>query len=110
MIALSLPKNHSDMDKYGKIIKIGNSCGMIFPARLLRDLSINADDSVCISVVNRSIVITKQEPYTGPYTGIFADMPRPKPGEPDPWDGKDSSEIMEELRSGRLDRNKNLDW
>ena len=98
------------MDKYGKIIRIGNSCGIIIPSRMLKDLSLDVEDSVLISIEGRSIVIRKQEPYTGPFTGIFADMPRPEPGEPNPWEGKSSAEIVEELRYGRYDREKNLDW
>ena len=111
MIALSLPIEHYyDMDKIGKIIRIGNSHGVIIPASALKELSWNTDDEVKMTLNEGSITIKRIEPYTGPYTGIFADMPRPAPGEPDPWGDKTTDEIMEELRAGRYDRHKDLDW
>ena len=110
MIALYLPKMYCDMDMYGKIIRIGNSHGIIIPSALLKQLSLSAKDSVKICADKHTIYIVKEEPYTGPYTGPFADMPRPEPGEPDPWGEKTSEEIVEELRAGRFDRPKDLDW
>lgn len=108
MIALSLPKIDSYMDKFGKIIKIGNSCGLIIPAQMMKELSLGEHDNVKLRLDNRSLVITKQEPYTGPFTGPFADLPHPGPGEPDPWGGMDGKEWEEMLRSGSGSRS--VEW
>lgn len=99
-----------NMEKTGKIIRIGNSHGVIIPASLLKQLSWTAEDEIQLIMYDGSITLKKLEPYTGPYTGFFADMPRPEQGEPDPWGDKSTDEIVEELRSGRYDRSKNLDW
>ena len=111
MNLLSLPLYFLlEMEKTGKIIKIGNSHGVIVPASILKELSWNTQDELKMSIYNNTLYIKKTEPYTGPYTGIFADMPRPDPSEPDPWEGKTSEEIVDELRAGRYDRPKDLDW
>ncbi|MBR4808755.1 MAG: AbrB/MazE/SpoVT family DNA-binding domain-containing protein [Bacteroidales bacterium] len=84
-----------------KIIRIGNSRGLLIPSPFLKKLSLKEKDDVQLYLEDDRLVIKKLEPYTGPYTGIFADMPRPEPGEPDPWGDKTTDEIMEELRGGR---------
>ena len=105
MNALSLPVNlYVNMEKVGRIIRIGNSHGVIIPSALMKELSWNTEDEVKLTMHNGSITVKKVEPYSGPYTGIFADMPRPEPGEPDPWGETD------DLRTGRYNRPKNLDW
>ena len=111
MIALTLPiEQYYAMDRIGKIIRIGNSHGVIIPASILKELSWGSKDEVEIRAFDGALYVKKIEPYTGPYTGIFADMPRRKPGEPDFWGDKSVDEIMEELRGGRYDRPKDLDW
>ena len=98
MIALSLPKNQYIMDKFGNIIRIGNSRGFIIPSSILKELSLKEKDEILLSTRDGALQIRKIEPYSGPYTGVFADMPRPAAGEPDPWEGKSTAEIMEEYR------------
>ena len=88
------------MDKYGKIIRIGNSHGVIVPASILKEVSLKENDKIVFSIENDTLCLKKTGPYMGPYTGIFADMPRPDPDEPDPWKGKTTEEIMDELRYG----------
>ena len=100
MIALSLPQNYLDMDKYGNIIRIGNSRGVIIPSSILKELSLKEKDEVVFSAKEGALHIRKLEPYTGPFTGLFADLPRPVPGEVDPWEGKTTAKIMEEYREG----------
>ena len=111
MNALSLPANvYLEMNKTGKIIKIGNSHGVIVPASILKELTWDTKDELKMSVFNNTLYVKKIEPYTGPYTGIFADMPRPAHGEPDPWGRKNTEAIIEELRAGRYDQPKDIDW
>lgn len=111
MNALTLPINLLiDMEKIGKLIKIGNSHGVIIPAPLLKQLSWTDEDEIMLTMYDGFLTLKKIEPYTGPYTGFFADMPRPEPGEPDPWGDKSTDEIIEELRGGRYDRPKILYW
>ncbi len=105
MIALSLPEKIIKMisfhrSDFGSIIKIGNSKGLIIPSHILKALALREKDEVELYLEGNMLHIKKIEPYTGPYTGIFADMPRPEPGDPDPWGDKTTEEIMEELRSG----------
>ena len=101
MIAISLPEIYQDMIiKYGNIIKIGNSKGVIIPASILKELALNEKDEVHFSIEDGKMVIEKIPPFTGPFTGIFATLPRPKDGEADPWGDRDSAEIEEELRAG----------
>lgn len=106
MVALSLPETLIDM--YGKIIKIGNSKGVIIPSSLLKELSLGEKDEVKFRLENNTLVITKQEPYTGPFTGPFADLPRPAPGEPDPWGDMSGEEWEDMLRRGSSARS--IDW
>ncbi|MBR5904947.1 MAG: AbrB/MazE/SpoVT family DNA-binding domain-containing protein [Bacteroidales bacterium] len=100
MTSLSLPQIYLEMDKYGNIIRIGNSRGLIIPSSILRELSLKEKDEVIFSTKEGTLQIRKLEPYTGPFTGLFADLPRPVPGEQDPWNGKTTAEIMEEYRGG----------
>ena len=91
MIAISLPEIYQDMIiKYGNIIKIGNSKGVIIPASILKELALNEKDEVHFSIEDGKLVIEKIPPFTGPF----------KDGEADPWGDKDSAEIEEELRAG----------
>lgn len=87
-------------DKYGKIIRIGNSRGILIPASFMNNLSLKEKDDVLFSIEDDKLIIKKLQPYTGPYTGIFADMPRPESGETGFFDGNSTDEIMKELRGG----------
>lgn len=110
MLAISLPKTYCSMAKFGSIIKIGNSKGLIIPSSILKELSLEEKDEVMLNIENGLLCVKKIEEYKGPFTGIFSDLPRPEPGEPDPWGDKSGAETVEEWRSGRYDRNKELDW
>lgn len=100
MYSLSLPKTCIDMDRFGNIIRIGNSRGFIIPSSILKELSLKEKDEILLSTSDGVLHIKKVEPYSGPFTGIFADMPRPEPGDWDEWEGKSTSEIMDEIRDG----------
>ena len=110
MIALSLPKPFVGMKRIGKrpqtsnnvyysrIIRIGNSRGLLIPSGILKDLALKEKDEVKFSIEDDILVIKKIAPFTGPFTGIFADMPKP---DPEAWGGDMSAEeYVEELRAG----------
>ena len=100
MTSLSLPQIYLEMDKYGNIIRIGNSRGLIIPSSILKELSLKEKDEVVFSTKEGALHVRKLEPYTGPFTGLFADLPHAASGKPTPWEGKTTAEIMEEYRGG----------
>jgi len=110
MFTISLPKTVDTMAKFGNIIKIGNSRGLIIPSSLLKELSLEEKDEVMLNIENGLLCVKKVEEYNGPFTGVFSDLPRPRPGEPSPWGDKNGTETVEEWRAGRYDRKKDLDW
>lgn len=48
-----------------KIISIGNSLGMILPARILKELSITKNTDLEITVENGKLVVYKHNPHKG---------------------------------------------
>lgn len=84
------------------IIRIGNSRGIIIPASLLRRLALSEKDNVRLSIKNNTIMIDKEDTFTGPFTGPFACLKGPE----DLWGGKESDarEYAAELRKGRTNK------
>lgn len=89
------------MKKTTRILRIGNSRGVIIPAEVLRELSLSETDRLDISTENGRIVLsaaTGEEEFMGPFTGPFAELS----GDPTLWGGTMSAvEYEDELRRGR---------
>ena len=61
-----------------KLIRIGNSRGIVIPAKLLKKYG--ADDNTAVSLEEEDgrlylNFVKEEEPYTGPFTGPFKDFP-----------------------------------
>ncbi len=85
------------------ILRIGNSCGVIIPAKILKSLALGARDEVRISDDGGKITLTKipEEKKITPFSAL------------DDWCEKngygdesieDSLEYVEKIRSERLDK------
>lgn len=85
-------KNLDDMRT--KIIRIGNSLGIIIPAKILKKLSLQEKDTIAIEMRGPRLIIesaaTKDDPFAVlPKTGWFSDS-------------RDSWAIAEELHDSRV--------
>ncbi len=84
-----------------KLINIGNSRGIVIPAKLLKKYKVDDNASVSLEEENGRIYIkfspAEEEPYTGPYTGPFKALAPFKDME-DPWGGEDAAEYVRKLR------------
>lgn len=84
-----------------KLISIGNSRGIVIPAKLLKKYKVEDNASVSLEEENGRIYIkfspAEEEPYTGPYTGPFKALAPFKDME-DPWGGEDAVEYVRKLR------------
>ncbi|MBP5567187.1 MAG: AbrB/MazE/SpoVT family DNA-binding domain-containing protein [Bacteroidales bacterium] len=85
-------KNLDDMRT--KIIRIGNSLGIIIPAKILKKLSLQEKDTIAIEMRGPRLIIesaaTKDDPFAAlPKTGWFSDS-------------RDSWAIAEELHDSRV--------
>lgn len=102
MLALYLPENNVIMIDSGRvhfsnIIRIGNSKGLIIPSSILKSLSLKEKDEVELTVDDNALCIKKIQPFTGPFTGMFSDMPKPGPGS---WGGDMSAaDYVDEMRA-----------
>lgn len=84
-----------------QILRIGNSKGVILPARILRELSLSERDSLDVRTEDGKIILapsSKVEKFNGAFTGPFSELS----GDPDLWGGAMSAvEYENELRRGR---------
>ena len=84
-----------------KLINIGNSRGIVIPAKLLKKEE------------NGRIYLkfspAEEEPYTGPYTGPFKALAAFKDME-DPWGGEDAVEYVRKLRDDSNAEPRIIDW
>ena len=89
------------MKRSTRILRIGNSRGVIIPAEVLRELSLSELDRLDVSTEDGRIILSAskdEEAFTGPFTGPFAELS----GDPELWGGKMSAvEYEDELRRGR---------
>ena len=81
-------------DMRTKIIKIGNSLGIIIPAKILKKLALREKDEIAIELRGPRLIIesaaTKEDPFAAlPKTGWFNDS-------------RDSWAIAEELHNSRV--------
>ena len=81
-------------DMRTKIIKIGNSLGIIIPAKILKKLSMHEKDTISIELRGPRLIIesvaTKEDPFAAlPKTGWFCDS-------------RDSWAIADELHKSRV--------
>ncbi len=49
----------------GKVISIGNSLGMILPARILKELSLTKDSNLELHVENGKLIVSESTPHKG---------------------------------------------
>ncbi|MBQ0155471.1 MAG: hypothetical protein KBT22_02715 [Bacteroidales bacterium] len=49
----------------GKVISIGNSLGMILPARILKELSLTKDSNLELRVENGKLIVSESSPHKG---------------------------------------------
>ena len=84
-----------------KLISIGNSRGIVIPAKLLKKYKVEDNASVSLEEENGRIYIkfspAQEEPYSGPYTGPFKALAPFKDME-DPGGGEDAVEYVRKLR------------
>ncbi len=90
-----------------KLINIGNSRGIVIPAKLLKT-------SVSLEEENGRIYLkfspAEEEPYTGPYTGPFKALKDLV--DEDAWGGKDMDpvEYVRQLRDDSKAEKRVIDW
>ena len=83
-----------------RLIKIGNSRGILIPSSILKKLSLKEKDELMIQIQDGRIVLTVITPeFTGPFTGPFAELARYAPDESDT---RDALEIARELHDSRV--------
>ena len=97
-----------------KLISIGNSRGIVIPAKLLRKYKVEDNASVSLEEENGRIYIkfspAEEEPYTGPYTGPFKALKEIV--DPDVWGGRDMdpAEYVRQLRDDSDAEKRVIDW
>ena len=83
-----------------RLIKIGNSRGILIPSSIRKKLSLKEKDELTIQIEDGRIVLTANTPeFTGPFTGPFAELAR---FAPDKEDTRDALEIARELHDSRV--------
>ena len=92
-----------------KLIRIGNSRGIVIPAKLLKKYG--ADDSTMVSLEEEDgrlyLAFSKEEPFTGPFTGPFKVFS----GDPEAWGGDmDPLEYARILHDSRVNTREIPDW
>jgi antitoxin component of MazEF toxin-antitoxin module len=83
-----------------KLIKIGNSRGILIPSSILKKLSLKEKDELMIQIQDGRIVLSVvTSEFTGPFTGPFAELAQYAPDEEDT---RDALEIARELHDSRV--------
>ena len=93
-----------------RIIKIGNSKGLVLPASLLKKYAVQEKDEVRIQEEDGRIMLTfpgREAPFTGPFTGPFAGL---APFAPDLDDTRDALDIARELHDARGNTRETPTW
>ncbi len=87
------------------ILRIGNSCGVIIPAKILKSLALSARDEVCISDEGGKITLTKipDEKEITPFSALDAWCEKNGYGNGEE-SVEDALEYVEKIRSERLDK------
>lgn len=83
-----------------KLIRIGNSRGIVIPSKLLKKYGVDDNATVSIEEEGGRLFLhfsKEEEPFTGPFTGPFKALAAFKDME-DPWGGEDASEYIRHLR------------
>lgn len=97
-----------------KLINIGNSRGIVIPAKLLKKY--NIDDNATVSLEEKGDKIylhflkEEEEPYTGPFTGPFKALKDLV--DEDAWGGRDMdpAEYVRQLRDDSKAEKRIIDW
>ncbi len=91
-----------------KLIKIGNSRGIVIPSSVLKKLGLKEKDDLMIQIQDGQLVLTViKEEFSGPFTGPFAPLARFAPDEDDK---RDALEIAQELHDSRVDTREIPQW
>lgn len=91
-----------------KLIKIGNSRGIVIPSSILKKLGLKEKDGLMIQIQDGQLVLTViKEEFSGPFTGPFAPLARFAPDEDDK---RDALEIAQELHDSRVDTREIPQW
>ena len=53
------------MNMTGKVISIGNSLGMILPARILKELALTKDSNLELRVEDGKLIVSESTPHKG---------------------------------------------
>ncbi len=97
-----------------KLINIGNSRGIVIPAKLLKKYKVDDNASVSLEEENGRIYLkfspAEEEPYTGPFTGPFKALKDLV--DEDAWGGKDMDpvEYVRQLRDDSKAEKRVIDW
>ena len=97
-----------------KLINIGNSRGIVIPAKLLKKYKVDDNSSVSLEEENGRIYLkfspAEEEPYTGPFTGPFKALKDLV--DEDAWGGKDMDpvEYVRQLRDDSKAEKRVIDW
>jgi len=77
MNVITLVSSQKSEEMKSRIIRIGNSRGIIIPAAFLKALALNEKDRVEFSLENGRLIIEadKAEEFNGPFTGPFSSLP-----------------------------------
>ena len=95
-----------------KLIRIGNSRGIVIPAKILKKYGADDNSSVSLEEEDGRLYLCfskEEEPFTGPFTGPFKALAPFKDME-DPW-GEDPCEYVRKLRdSSGAEKRQLPDW
>ena len=83
-----------------KLIRIGNSRGIVIPAKILKKYGADDNSSVSLEEEDGRLYLSfskEEEPFTGPFTGPFKALAPFKDME-DPWGDMDPCEYVRQLR------------
>lgn len=100
-IVIPLPHIINTDDMRAKIIKIGNSLGVIIPAKILKELSLHESDTIAMELRGPRLILESAATMNDPFSAL------PKTG----WfsDSRDSWAIANELHDSRINNRENVE-
>ena len=91
-----------DKDMETTLIRIGNSRGIIIPARILKKMKIGEGDKVILEENGEKgfslRFVHKEVPRTGVFIGVFKELEKYYDPDNDPWNNEDPVEYVRKLR------------
>ena len=92
-----------------KLIKIGNSRGIVIPSSILKEMELKEKDNLLIHTEEHKIILSViADDFTGPFTGPFAQLATSAPV----WggEGKDAMEVAREFHDARVNTREIPEW